>query len=156
MFRLLSVRRGRKLAVALMYPLVADSRRKLPGLDGAAWNDPYVQGFIATAITLILARASGRISSNLIGHVQISTWRALTGLDGEVFGENVCLFSIERNPLFDDACKNAMQFIRQLDHDDPAWPAYQRGPVPPHTQSIMRRHWERYFESYVRGMLEAS
>ena len=155
MFRLLTVRRGRKLAIALMCPLVADSRRKMPWLDGTAWGDPYVQGFIATAITLILARASGKISSNLIGNVQISTWRAITGLDGAVFGENVCLYSTERNPLFDDGCKNAMQFIRQLDHDDPAWPAYQRGPVPAHTQATLRRHWERYFETYVGGRLGA-
>lgn len=156
MFRLLTVRRGRKLAIALMHPLVVDSRQKLPCLDRAAWSDPYVQGFIATAITLILARASGKISSDLIGHVQISTWQAITGLDGEVFGENVCLLSTERNPLFDDGCKNAMQFIRQLDHDDPAWPACQHGPVPSHTQATLRRNWEQYFETYVRGRLGAN
>jgi hypothetical protein len=156
MFRLLTIRRGRKLAIALMYPLVADSRRKLPWLDGAAWSDPYVQGFIATAITLILARVSGKISSDRIGNVQTSTWRAITGLDGEVFGENVCLFSTERNPLFDDGCRNAMQFIRQLDHDDPAWPAYQHGPVPAHTQATLRRHWEQYFETYVQERLGTS
>jgi hypothetical protein len=156
MFRLLTARRDRKLAIALIFPLVAESRQKLPGLDDAGWSDPYVQGFIATVTTLILTRSTGKLSSDLIGNMQTSTWRAITGHDGEIFGENVCMFSTERNPLFDEGCRNAEQFIRRLDHEDPAWPAYQSGPVPPHTQATLRRHWEQHFETYVRERLGAS
>ncbi len=155
MFSLLTARRNRRLAIALIAPLVIDSRQKLRWLDDAGWSDPYVQGFIATVTTLILTRSSGKISSDMVGNMQASIWQAITGHSGEVFGENVCLFSTEHNPLFDEGCQNAVQFIKHLDHDDPAWPASQRGSVPPHTLATLRRHWEQYFETYVRDRLEA-
>jgi hypothetical protein len=156
MFKLLKARRDRKLAIALIAPLVAESRQKLRWLDDAGWGDPYVQGFIATATTLILTRSASKMSSDTIGNMQASTWRAITGHDGDVFGESVCMFSTERNPLFDDGCQNALQFIKHLDHDDPTWFAYRVGGVPPHTRAILRRHWERYFEAFLHQRIGVS
>ena len=105
---------GRKAAVAAINPLVERSRQRLLGIPEIVWLDPYMIGFMIMLITLIAKREAKVRTSQALAHAQSSAWAAITGMRGDLVGEEVALLSATRDEAFEIGCYNALVFGRAL------------------------------------------
>lgn len=112
MIGLITVYRARRAAVSVIAPLVESSRERL-GQDFmlAAWLRPYIVGFLSMLITLIAREETGRrLSDDMLARTQLDAWRAITGLDDDRIGEDICLLSAAREERFMAGCADAVRF----------------------------------------------
>ncbi|HWP24997.1 MAG TPA: hypothetical protein VNL39_01480 [Xanthobacteraceae bacterium] len=114
MWKFLQVRKGRKAAFAAISPFVEDSRRRLGGIDDDIWLTPYMVGFMATLITLVAQRTISPISSDALGLIQAEAWARITGLNGELIGEEISFLSSGENKDFAAGCRDAAAFLDAL------------------------------------------
>ena len=137
MFGLLRARRSRRAAVALIGPFVEASRRRLPALTDEVWLDPYTVGFIGMLILLAGDRATGGLSSENAGIVQIEAWQQITGCRSDLIGEEICLLSSGNDRMFAFGCHNAYRFMSALTQTG-------RGGHPDHPPPGYRTHGIEY------------
>lgn len=102
-------RRARKVAVATIGPLVAQSRHRLNGIADTCWLDPYMAGFVVMLITLVAKRAATLDNQNL-GLVQCDAWAEITGARWSLIGEEVLHLSATDDGEFAAGCRNAIAF----------------------------------------------
>lgn len=105
---------GRKAAVAAINPLVERSRQRLLGIPEIVWLDPYMIGFMTMLITLIAKREAKLKTSQALAHTQSSAWADITGMRGDLVGEEVALLSATRDEAFEIGCYNALVFGQTL------------------------------------------
>jgi hypothetical protein len=114
MWTFLQVRKGRNAAFAVISPFVEESRRRLGGIGDEIWLNPYMVGFMATLITLVAQRATGPIGSHALGLIQSEAWARITGLSGELIGEEISYLSSSESKDFADGCRDAAAFLDAL------------------------------------------
>ena len=118
MFRSLSglwkAHRGRKAAVAVILPLVDESRVRCRGIADGTWLDPYMIGFMTMLITISARHKVSRIDSLSLGLVQQEAWADITGMRPEVLGEQALNLSVSGNRTFALGCQNAIAFDAAL------------------------------------------
>ncbi len=120
MLQLWKARRGRKAAMALIYPFVERSRIEFGGIPDSVWHDTYLIGFLAMLASLAAREQAGSLQSNALGLVQSETLAALSGHDADVFGQAICALSMEREPSFGAGCRDATGFYSALHQSDDA------------------------------------
>jgi hypothetical protein len=108
------VRRGRKAAVLALGPFVERSRRRLAGIPESVWLDPYMIGFMCTAVTVAATREADGIGTEALGLIQSQAWGQLTGLNSDLLGEEVSFLSTSRSDEFLNGCRNALLFSEAL------------------------------------------
>ncbi len=114
MWKFLQVRKGRNAAFATISPFVEESRRRLGGINDEIWLNPYMVGFMATLITLVAQRAIGPLGSHALGLIQSDAWARITGLSGELIGEEISYLSSSENKDFAAGCCDAAAFLDAL------------------------------------------
>ncbi|MCV0429771.1 MAG: hypothetical protein K5905_30400 [Roseibium sp.] len=107
MLELWKSRRARKAAVATIRPLVERTRFANGNISDDRWMDAYMVGFLTMLITLIAQRRVDTIGSEALGIVQADAWQEITGLPGQLVGEEACLLSANGHRDFMRGCHNA-------------------------------------------------
>lgn len=107
MLELWKSRRARKAAVKTIRPLVERTRFVNGQITDDRWMDAYMVGFLTMLITLIAQRRVHSIGSEALGIVQADAWQEITGLPGELVGEEACLLSANGHREFMRGCTNA-------------------------------------------------
>jgi hypothetical protein len=142
---------GRRTAVEEIRPLLEGTRLRLGGIPDTAWQDPYVVGFLGMLISSIATNRAGRLDTDDLAAVQSSAWADITGMPGEMVGEEMCFLSASNDSRFIFGCRNAETFLEalragqpragQLDVDETvALPAERE------SRSIL---WSRYFDAQL-------
>jgi hypothetical protein len=108
------VRRGRRAAVATIGPLVEQSRVSLNGIPDIAWRDPYLVGFMLTLITIVARIESSALQDHDLSLVQSQTWRAITGMDADLIGEDALTLSNSHPREFQHGCYSATMVASRL------------------------------------------
>lgn len=158
-------RRGRKVAVAAIAPLVESSRRKLNGLAQSDYLEPYIVGFLSMLITLVARRTMAAATDDAVGLVQAEAWGEITGLGSDSIGEEICLLSSSGDVDFYSGCSAAAQFFEMScrpsadgdqkptggaddvpDGDDPAIVSMLKG-------ELSKVLWAQCFEDHIRSRL---
>ena len=111
---LAEVRRGRRAAVATISPLVERSRTSLNGIPDIAWRDPYLVGFMLTLITIVARIESRALQDHDLSLVQSQTWKAITGMDADLIGEDALTFSNSHPREFQHGCYSATMVASRL------------------------------------------
>lgn len=150
MWQLLQARRGKKAAVGFIEPLVSASRRgTLTEIPERAWLTPYMVGFMAMLISLVAQRAASGLSSDVLGLVQVEAWQRITGFKQHPIGEDICLFSTDRNHEFENGCSSARRFLADLDqaglHVRPDSQENGTG----FDRTTAKALWAEYFEAHI-------
>jgi hypothetical protein len=109
MFGFLKVRRGRRAAVETLAPFVARSRDRNPHIPENVWLSPYLVGLMGALITLAAKRRTGPLDAQDLAIVQAQAWSALTGIEGDLFGEELYLLSMEPDESFKSGCRRAAE-----------------------------------------------
>lgn len=155
LFELLKARRGRKAAVALIGPLVEQSRRHAgPEIPESVWFSPYMVGFMGMLISLVAERAAGSLSSDAIGTIQVEAWHDITGCKSHAIGEEICLLSTAGHRDFVQGCDSARRFLEALENSagqpqpNAAPPGYKRHAIEydPATAAAL---WTEYVDSHL-------
>ena len=107
-------RKARRAAVAVISPIVENSRHRLGGITEVAWSDPYVIGFMVMLISIIARMQSGRISEDSLCVVQCRAWEDITEMQSDLMAEQLLLLSTDRNRDFELGCHNAAAFSSVL------------------------------------------
>jgi hypothetical protein len=108
------VRRGRRAAVATIGPLVERSRASLNGIPDIAWRDPYLVGFMLTLITIVARIESRTLQDHDLSLVQSQTWRAITGMNADLIGEDALTLSNSHPREFQHGCYSATMVASRL------------------------------------------
>ena len=151
--------RGRRAAAAAIIPFVDGTRRRLGGIPDSAWHDPYVVGFLGMLITVITTRLLGSLSTDALAAVQAGAWTDITGMPGDIVGEEILFLGTSRDNRFIVGCGNAETFFRALDAASrrteqnlgagaDALPASESVEDKPGSSL-----WSRYFDAYLVGPL---
>jgi hypothetical protein len=129
MFGFLKVRRGRRAAIDTLAPLVARSRARNPHIPENVWLSPHLVGLMGGLITLAAKRRTGSLDEQTLAIVQAQAWAALTGIEGDLFGEEMYLLSTDPDDAFKSGCSKAAELfglitgepVPALSHDDEGW-----------------------------------
>jgi hypothetical protein len=150
-FSLWKTYRGRRAAVAQISPLVDGTRLRLGNIPDAAWHDPYVIGFIGMLITSIATYHTGEFDTDDLAAVQAGAWADITGMPGDLVGEEMCFLSASNDSRFIFGCRNAESFIRALDAAVPQSRQLDEGLTesPPAEREIRSALWSRYFDAQL-------
>ena len=114
MLQFFATRRTRKHAIDDIAPFLELSRRRLNGIPDAAFTNPYMIGYLSALITLCAKRFMPSIGTSGLALVQSEAWARMTGLSGDLLGEETCYLSAARHPEFLDGCHNALKFYQAL------------------------------------------
>jgi hypothetical protein len=151
-------RRARKAAVTIIGPLVERSRRRLNGIPGPVWFDPYLIGFMVMLITLIARRRVNVLDNQALGLVQCGAWGTITGLKADLVGEETLHCCAIGDRDFARGCCDAANFdlalhggaigytsdLTMCPKDDEGF-ASEGGP---HAGDAIQL-WDHYFETHV-------
>ncbi|MEO6946696.1 MAG: hypothetical protein ABI150_09025 [Nitrobacter sp.] len=107
-------RRGRRAAVTTIGPLVERSRASLNGIPDIAWRDPYLVGFMLTLITIVARIESRALQDDDLSLVQSQAWRAITGMDADLIGEDALTLSDSHPREFQHGCYSATMVASSL------------------------------------------
>jgi hypothetical protein len=150
-FGLWKTYRGRRAAVAQIIPLVDGTRLRLGNIPDAAWQDPYVIGFLGMLITSIATFHTGALDTDDLAAVQAGAWADITGMPGDLVGEEMCFLSASSDSRFISGCHNAESFIRALDVAVPQGEQLDDGQVTSVSadREIRSALWSRYFDAQL-------
>jgi hypothetical protein len=147
--------RGRRVAAGQIIPLIDGTRLRLGNIPDTAWRDPYVIGFLGMLITRIATRSIGPLNTDDLAAVQAGAWTDITGMPGEIVGEEMCFLSASNNDRFMFGCRNAESFVSALDVA-----GRQSEPLDQGLAICLAAHgevrstlWSRYFDTQL---IEAS
>ena len=107
MFGLWKTYRGRRAAAYRIIPLIDGTRLRLGNIPDTAWHDPYVIGFLGMLITFIATRSTGPLDTDDLAAVQAGAWTDITGMPGDLVGEDICFLSASNDNRFIFGCRNA-------------------------------------------------
>lgn len=82
------------------------------------WLDAYMIGFLMMLISLVARRRVHSIDDDTLGIVQAEAWEEITGLPGNVGGEEACLLSVNGHRDFQRGCLNAIAFMDAMTAGD--------------------------------------
>lgn len=153
-FGLWKTYRGRRSAVAQIVPLIDGTRLRLGNIPDAAWHDPYVIGFLGMLITSIVTRRIGQIDTDDLAAAQAGAWADITGMPGDLLGEEICFLSASNDSRFIFGCHNAESFVHALDSAEPQGEGLDEGQVPP-DREIKSALWSQYFDAQLIEPLNA-
>jgi hypothetical protein len=150
-FGLWKTYRGRRAAVAQISPLLDGTRLRLGHIPDAAWHDPYVIGFLGMLITSIATYHTGSLDTDDLAAVQAGAWADITGMPGDLVGEEMCFLSASNDSRFIFGCRNAESFIRALDAAVPQSEQLDEGLSGslPADREIRSALWSRYFDAQL-------
>lgn len=114
MLEIWKARRARKAAVATILPLIERSRFRGNQFSDSHWLDAYMVGFLVMLITLVAQRRVHSLASDALGNVQADAWQEITGLPGNLVGEETCLLSAAGHRDFERGCENATRLMDAL------------------------------------------
>lgn len=114
MWEFFRVRKGRSAAIAAIAPFVENSRRRLDGIPEEVWLNPYMVGFMGMLITLVARHETGPLNAQAMGLIQSEAWARITGLSGDLVGEEICFLSSSESRDFGTGCRNAAAFLDAL------------------------------------------
>ncbi|MBA5775977.1 hypothetical protein H2509_02415 [Stappia sp. F7233] len=114
MLEMWKARRARKAAVATILPLVERSRFRSGQFSDSHWLDAYMVGFLVMLITLVAQRRVHSLGSDTLGNVQADAWQEITGLPGNIVGEEACLLSATGHRDFERGCENASKLMNAI------------------------------------------
>jgi hypothetical protein len=156
-FGLWKTYRGRRAAVAQINPLVDGTRLRLGNIPDTAWQDPYVIGFLGMLITSIATYHTGSLDTDDLAAVQAGAWADITGMPGDLVGEEMCFLSASNDSRFISGCRNAEAFIQALDAAVPRSEQLdeEHAPSPPAEREIRSALWSRYFDAHLLEPLNA-
>jgi hypothetical protein len=149
-FGLWKTHRGRRAAAGQIIPLIDGTRLRLSYIPDTAWHDPYVVGFLCMLITFIATRSAGPLDTDDLAAVQAGAWTDITGMPGDLIGEDICFLSAANDHRFMFGCRNAESFVRALDSAD-----RQSERVDEEAQSALADRevrsalWSRYFDAQL-------
>ena len=150
MFGLWKAFRGRRAAVGQIIPLVDGTRLRLGNIPDTAWHDPYVIGFLGMLITFIATRSAGPLDTDDLAAVQAGAWTDITGMPGDLVGEEICFLSASNDNRFMFGCHNAESFVRALDAVGRQSERLDEGAAASHADlEIGSALWSRYFDAQL-------
>ena len=151
MFGLWKTYRGRRAAVAQIIPLLDGTRLRLGNIPDAAWHDPYVIGFLGMLITSIATYHIGALDTDDLAAVQAGAWADITGMPGDLVGEEMCFLSASNDSRFISGCRNAESFIQALEAAVPQSQQHdeEHSASPPAEREIRSALWSRYFDAQL-------
>jgi hypothetical protein len=143
--------RGRRAAAGQIIPLIDGTRLRLGNIPDKAWHDPYVIGFLGMLITFVATRSAGQLDTNDLAAVQAGAWTDITGIPGDLVGEEICFLSASNDNRFISGCRNAEAFIRALDAAGRQDDRLDEGPVAslPADREVRSALWSRYFDAQL-------
>ncbi|EKS42833.1 hypothetical protein [Afipia clevelandensis] len=148
-------RRARKAACAVISPMVAKSRHRLGAIPDAAWESPYLIGFIVMLTTIIAKMETGNIEGQALCLVQTRAWEDITGISYRLIGEDILLLNASHNRDFENGCHNAAGFASLL-MDGSAFGWRQRqfdlginAAISWSERDDLSSLWERLFDAHV-------
>lgn len=115
MFDLLRARPARKAALSALEPFVQKTSANGAALQAGDWLQPQILGFLATLVTLIVARRCGTLQTHALASVQSSVLHTLTGIGPELIGEEICLLSSRCDPAFTAGSQGALSFLEIME-----------------------------------------
>lgn len=155
MFGLWRSYRGRRAAAGQIIPLLEGTRRRLGGIPGSAWRDPYVVGFLGMLITMVATRVAGALGTNDLAAVQAKAWADITGASGDVFGEEICFYDAAHDDRFISGCRNAEAFYYALnmvrENGDQGLGPGAPTPFLSQAGDGGSALWSRYFDAHLGG-----
>ena len=149
------VRRARRVACAIISPMVAKSRHRLGEIPEATWANPYIVGFLVMLITILAKTEIGRIEGQTLCRVQAKAWEDITGIKSGIVGEDILLLSAARNRDFESGCHNAVGFASHLIGSSVlGWQHQQfdfgiNAATPWSERDDLSLLWERLFDAHV-------
>ena len=153
MLQLWKARQGRKAAVAVLAPLIAQSEHRVGAIPEWAWHDAYVMGFLSMLASLEAWRKVGPVSSQALGLIQADTLAELSGEVASVLGEEICILCMESNLDFAQGCEQAANFHAALEQSVGEHLLATRSDWP-FDQGVgdrMRTLWVEAFESHLEA-----
>jgi hypothetical protein len=105
-------------------------------------------------ITLTATWTARSLGDDNLAAVQSGSWAAITGMRGELIGDEICSLSAAHDEHFELGCRNALSFFQALQSEAGA-DLYPGKPDDP-TQQARAALWARYFDTYVDGYLNAN
>lgn len=143
--------RSRRAVVGQIKPLIEGTRRRLGSIPDTAWRDPYVIGFLGMLITFVARRRASTLNTDDLAAVQARAWLELTGMSGDVLGEDICFLSASKDNRFMLGCRNAASFIHAVDvADDQNAYRLDTGPAAAFDDAQARAVlWSGYFDAYL-------
>jgi hypothetical protein len=120
-------------------------------IPDTAWHDPYVIGFLGMLITFIATRSIGPLDTNDLAAVQAGAWTDITGMPGDLVGEDICFLSASNDNRFLFGCRNAESFVRALDAAGRHSEQFDEGAVTalPAEREVRSALWSRYFDAQL-------
>jgi hypothetical protein len=127
MIRLWDTARAKRAAISTIAPLVEATRARLGAIPAAAWQEPYLLGFMSMLIALVaLWHTRGRLGSDQLGLIQLEALARIAGVHDDRIGERICFLSALDDESFLAGCRNAWLFLR----------AYHGEPPPAETDDL--------------------
>jgi hypothetical protein len=150
-FGLWKTYRGRRAAVGEIIPLIDGSRLRMSNIPDTAWHDPYVIGFLGMLITFIATRSIGPLDTDDLAAVQAGAWTDITGMPGDLVGEDICFLSASNDNRFLFGCRNAESFVRALDAAGRQSEQFDEGAATclPAAREVRSALWSRYFDAQL-------
>jgi hypothetical protein len=119
MIRLWDTARAKRAAISTIAPLVEATRARLGGIPPAAWQEPYLLGFMSMLIALVaMHHVRGRLGSDQLGLIQLDALARIAGVQDDRIGERICFLSAVDDESFVAGCRNAWLFLRAY-HGEP-------------------------------------
>jgi hypothetical protein len=141
---------ARRSAVAMIRPFVKRSRTKCE-IPDSMWFDPYFVGFMGMLITLAASRSGQSFDTDDLAAVQSGSWAAITGMNADLIGDEICALSAACDKRFDLGCRNALSFFQTFQSDQLNAP-FLRGEAAEQVQTSAVV-WSRHFEAFVTEYL---
>lgn len=150
-FGLWKTYRGRRAAAGLIIPFIDGTRFRLGNIPDTAWHDPYVIGFLGMLITFIATRSTGPLDTDDLAAVQAGAWTDITGMPGDLVGEEICFLSASNDNQFILGCRNAKSFVRALDVAGWQSEQFDEGAATslPADREVRSALWSRYFDAQL-------
>jgi hypothetical protein len=150
-FGLWKTYRGRRAAAYQIIPLIDGTRLRLGNIPDTAWHDPYVIGFLGMLITFIATRSTGPLDTDDLAAVQVGAWTDITGMPGDLVGEDICFLSASNDNRFIFGCRNAEAFVRALDAAGWQDDRLDQGATIclPADREVRSALWSRYFDAQL-------
>jgi hypothetical protein len=150
-FGLWKTYRGRRAAVGEIIPLIDGSRLRMGNIPDTAWHDPYVIGFLGMLITFIATRSIGPLDTDDLAAVQAGAWTDITGMPGDLVGEDICFLSASNDNRFLFGCRNAESFVRALDAAGRQSEQFGEAAANsfPADREVKSTLWSRYFDAQL-------